>query len=136
MAGLRYSKQREAILSYLLSTREHPTAETVYKHVRKEYPKISLGTVYRNLNLLADSGEALKLDCGDGFEHFDGNPKPHYHFICKTCGRVLDLDIADLQHINTLAATSFNGRIDGHTLLFFGECPHCCTKSIDIRNGS
>ena len=61
MAALKYSRQREAIKHYLASTKEHPTADTVYMHVKKEFPNISLGTVYRNLNLLTDIGEAIKI---------------------------------------------------------------------------
>lgn len=125
MAGIKYSRQREAILSYLQSTKLHPTAEAVYEQVKKEYPNISLGTVYRNLNLLTSSGEAMKVDCGDGFDHFDGNPKAHYHFICRKCKCVLDLDILDLDHINTLAASSFKGKVEGHQTYFYGLCPKC-----------
>ena len=69
MAAMRYSKQREAIRTYLLSTKSHPTAEAVYYNIKNEYPKISLGTVYRNLNLLVEQGQALRLDCGDGVDH-------------------------------------------------------------------
>ena len=60
MAALKYSRQRESIKHYLMTTKEHPTADTVYMHVKKEFPNISLGTVYRNLNLLTDIGEAIK----------------------------------------------------------------------------
>ena len=61
MATLKYSRQRASIKEYLDHTTEHPTADTVYLHVREEFPRISLGTVYRNLNLLADMGEAIKI---------------------------------------------------------------------------
>ena len=64
-ATLKYSRQRESIKEYLMSTKEHPTADMVYQHVREQYPKVSLGTVYRNLNLLAELGEVNKLTCGD-----------------------------------------------------------------------
>ena len=66
VAALKYSRQREAIKHYLASTKEHPTADTVYMHVKKEFPNISLGTVYRNLNLLTDIGEAIKISTPDG----------------------------------------------------------------------
>jgi len=125
MAGTNFSRQREAILTYLHSTTAHPTAETVYQEVRKTYPKISLGTVYRNLNLLADSGEALRLNCGDGYERFDGNPKPHFHFYCRKCGQVMDLDIAELSTMNELAAQLFDGSIEGSLTYFYGVCPDC-----------
>ena len=67
MAGLKYSRQREAILAYLHSTKEHPTAEVIYEQVRKEYPRISLATVYRNLNLLVSCGKVIKVNCGVRF---------------------------------------------------------------------
>lgn len=82
---LKRSKQRESIKKFLISRYDHPTAETVYMNIKEEFPNISLGTVYRNLSLLADIGEIQKLSTGIGPDRFDGNPKPHYHFICKEC---------------------------------------------------
>lgn len=121
----KYSRQREAIKEYLSVTKEHPTADTVYLVIRKDYPNISLGTVYRNLNLLAEQGEILKINCQDGSDRFDGNPKPHYHFLCKECGRVLDLKMEVIDHINMIAGAGFSGKIDGHVTFFYGLCPEC-----------
>ncbi|WP_167957101.1 Fur family transcriptional regulator [Anaerosporobacter faecicola] len=125
MATQKFSRQREAIKEYLASTTCHPTADTVYLNIKKEYPNISLGTVYRNLNLLAEQGEILKISCGDGSDHFDGNVHPHYHFLCKHCGSVLDLRMESIDHINTIASASFPGQIDGHTVYFYGLCEDC-----------
>lgn len=125
MAGTKYSRQREAILAYLHSTKEHPTAETVYSKLRIEYPKLSLGTVYRNLNLLAESGKIMRLNCGDGMDHFDATVCPHNHFICKGCGKVMDLDMPSLEFINERAAENFGGRIQGHQIYFYGKCKDC-----------
>ena len=125
MAGIKYSKQREAILTYLQSTKSHPTAETVYMTIREEFPKISLGTVYRNLNLLAECGEILRLDCGDGIDHFDATVAPHHHFICRACGQVLDLDMPSIDEINDTAAEKFDGQIEGHQIYFYGKCKKC-----------
>ena len=125
MATLKYSKQRESIKTYLGSTREHPTADTVYMHVKQEYPNISLGTVYRNLSLLSEIGEIQKLSTGIGPDRFDGRPHPHYHFICKDCGSVLDLKLEGLEHINILAGQYFDGDIEGHITYFMGKCPTC-----------
>jgi Fur family peroxide stress response transcriptional regulator len=125
MATLKYSRQREAIKEYLSSTKEHPTADIVYMHIRQEYPNISLGTVYRNLNLLASQGEILKINCQDGSDRFDGNPKPHYHFICDKCNRVLDLDMESIDHINKIAGAGFAGKIEGNVTFFYGLCPEC-----------
>lgn len=129
MAILKYSRQREAIKGYLVLTKEHPTADTVYMNIRNTYPNISLGTVYRNLNLLAEQGEILKINCQDGSDRFDGNPKPHYHFICRDCGRVLDLEMESIDHINVIAGVGFLGKIEGHTTYFYGLCNDCNRKS-------
>lgn len=102
MRAIRYSKQREAIRTYLISSNAHPTAETVYHAILKDFPNISLGTVYRNLNFLVEHGEAARLNIGDGLEHFDGNPKPHHHFYCRHCRRVLDLKMNPIDHINQI----------------------------------
>ena len=77
MAALKYSRQRESIKNYLLSTNEHPSADIVYQHVREDFPNISLGTVYRNLKLLTEIGEAVKISSPDGIDRFDGFIQPH-----------------------------------------------------------
>lgn len=135
MAGLKYSRQREAILAYLHSTKEHPTAEVIYEQVRKEYPRISLATVYRNLNLLASCGKVIKVNCGDGFEHFDGNTSQHYHFLCNECGRVLDLKVKDLDCMIDKAITNFDGIIHGHNTYFYGTCSDCQQSKIAENGG-
>lgn len=125
MAELKYSRQREAIRTYLAGTKEHPTAEMVYNTIRQTYPNISLGTVYRNLNLLVETGEINKLSCGDGLDHFDYDTSRHYHFICTDCGRVIDLEMDSIDSINKVAGSHFNGSINGHCTYFYGKCPHC-----------
>ena len=96
MPAIKHSKQREAIMAFLKTRYDHPTADTVYMNIRQEFPNISLGTVYRNLSLLADLGEIQKLTPGQGPDRFDANVQPHYHFICKTCGQVMDMDMENL----------------------------------------
>lgn len=125
MAVLKHSKQRDSIKAYLASTTAHPTADTVYLHIREEFPHISLGTVYRNLNLLADIGEAIKITTPDGADRFDGNTEPHYHVLCTKCGSVIDLEMESLTSINKIAEDHFPGTIESHTALFFGVCENC-----------
>ena len=92
----KYSRQRECILKNLQSRRDHPTADMVYESVQVEEPNISLGTVYRNLSFLTENGQILKISTGIGPDHFDGFTEAHNHFVCRKCGRVLDLDyVAD-----------------------------------------
>lgn len=126
---LKYSRQRESIKNFLLQRYDHPTAETVYLSLREEYPNISLGTVYRNLSLLADMGEILKISTGDGPDRFDGNTSPHYHFFCRQCGQVSDLKMENIDIINVIASHGFAGQVDGHVTHFFGTCPECMKKT-------
>ena len=123
--AFKYSRQREAIKEFMMTRKDHPTADVVYMNVRKEFPNISLGTVYRNLTLLSDMGELLRLRVGDGVDHFDATITPHYHFICKECGAVTDLELDTMHSIDKAAGESFNGRIDGHVTYFYGTCEHC-----------
>ena len=128
MSTLKYSRQRESIKEYLNSTTEHPTADTVYLHVKQEYPNISLGTVYRNLNLLADLGEAIKITTPNGGDRFDGCTDTHYHFCCTECGRVIDLELGSLDYVNQEASQNFDGIITNHSMLFYGTCGECLKK--------
>lgn len=125
MQQLKYSRQRESIKNFLMSRTDHPTADVVYTNVRKEYPNISLGTVYRNLSLLAEIGEIMKISTGDGPDRFDGNPLPHYHFICKNCSSVMDLQMESIDEINEKANANFNGIVEGHMAYFYGTCESC-----------
>lgn len=122
---LKYSRQREAIKNFLAMRYDHPTAETVYLGIKDEFPNVSLGTVYRNLALLAEIGEIQKIATGNGPDRFDGRPEPHYHFMCTCCGGVSDLKVSGLEHINVLAGQDFDGEIEGHFAYFFGKCSDC-----------
>ncbi len=125
MTALKYSRQREIIKSYLSETDEHPTADTVYMHVKECFPRISLGTVYRNLNLLTDMGDAVKITTPDGAVRFDGTTSPHYHALCTECGRLFDLDMNVSESINEEARACFSGTIHSHSAIFYGVCGHC-----------
>ena len=129
---MKYSKQRESILKYLRSTKCHPTAETVYQNILSENPNVSLGTVYRNLTLLTELGEITKITDLAGPDRFDGNNTPHYHFVCKKCGAVLDLEMDSLSHIDLLAAHNFAGTIEGHCVHFYGKCPDCTSQNMEV----
>lgn len=127
-APLKKSKQRDAIVKYLQSTKDHPTADTVYLHIRKIFPNVSLGTVYRNLSLLSDRGDILKLSCDGKADRYDANTDQHYHFICKECGDVIDLEMESLDHIETIAGAHFKGKILSHVAYFYGICEECLSK--------
>ena len=121
----RMTRQREVILEVLHHHKDHPSADEVYERVRKELPRISLGTVYRNLEILSEMGQIQKLELGGDIKRFDWNPKKHYHIRCISCGRVDDAPIAPLQQVENhlYGATVFT--IIGHRLEFEGLCPAC-----------
>lgn len=129
MAALKYSRQRESIKEFLATRTDHPTADTVYTNLREKFPNISLGTVYRNLSLLADIGDITKITTGDGADRFDGRTTPHNHFICRKCHCVTDLDMESIDSIMDVAGKNFTGRIDGYVTNFYGVCGDCIKKS-------
>lgn len=123
--ALKHSRQRNMIKEFLVGREDHPTADVVYMNVRKQNPNISLGTVYRNLTLLADIGEIKRIRLGDGVDHFDADTTPHYHFICKECGNIIDLEMDNIDDILNLAGANFDGKIEGHFTYFYGICKDC-----------
>ena len=84
--------------------------------------------MYRNLNLLVETGEIQRLTCGDGADHFDGNPKPHYHFMCRECKQVYDIPMDTLESLNEAAQEFAPGVVDSHSVLFLGQCNDCLAK--------
>ena len=128
MKQLKYSRQRECIKACLMCRHDHPTADAIYASIREEFPNISLGTVYRNLNLLVELGEIRKLHCGDGADNFDADTSPHYHFMCRECGCIEDLPMEISQAPNQLAQKYVNGKVESHITYFYGVCGNCLKK--------
>lgn len=118
------SKQRECLLEDLSGRTDHPTADELYFSVKQKIPNISLGTVYRNLSQLTDSGKILKLTCG-GADHFDFNTCQHYHLLCRVCKRLYDLEMPIQTELEQLAQDGYGGKIDRHRLTFYGICENC-----------
>lgn len=124
MSQTRMTKQRAVILEALRSVKTHPTADEIYQMVRQKMPRISLGTVYRNLDLLAGAGEIISLDRAGTQKHFDGNPVPHQHVRCKHCGRIGDVySSMPLQFPEGVHADGF--AIEGMEVEFLGVCDLC-----------
>lgn len=122
---LKYSRQRESILQALEGRTDHPTAETIYSEIRESYPNVSLGTVYRNLTLLAELGKIQKISTENGPDRFDPNVSPHSHFACTNCGSFIDLDFNCQEDIISQASSVFSGKIDKCLIQFSGICPDC-----------
>lgn len=128
MQKTRYSKQRELIYQNLKNRCDHPTAEAIYSDLKQEHAGLSLGTVYRNLNFLADAKLIQKLDVGHQMVHFDADMHPHYHFICDNCHHVFDIE-ADISDIvsNEIQPTTKH-QIQSVNITFTGVCMHCRDK--------
>lgn len=123
------SRKRQAILDAIRSTKEHPSAEWLYNRLKPEYPDLSLGTVYRNLGIFREDGEIISVGTVCGQERFDGDTHPHAHFVCRSCGKVTDLEtpVLGAEFYYELGAQT-GAEISGHQLTFFGTCRECREK--------
>ncbi len=122
---MRYSRQRELIKDILKGRCDHPTADMVYASAREIAPDISLGTVYRNLKLLADEGLILTLETEDKRLHYDGDTSRHSHFICNECGKIIDL----FKPIETPAELKEAGlMVTEEKCIYYGYCKECRVK--------
>lgn len=125
---IRLTTQRQIILEELSKVKTHPTASELYDMVRKRLPRIGLGTVYRNLELMAESGMILKIEVGGTQKRFDANTEEHYHIRCSVCGRVDDIDVPVVKELVAQAAESSSYLIEGHHVEFTGICSECQKK--------
>ena len=119
-------KKRDAILECVRQTKVHPSADWVYARLKPDISDLSLGTVYRNLALFKEQGLITSLGTVRGVERFDGNNDPHVHFVCETCGNVVDLmEIQLPPELTTAASQMCGGTIQSSQLIFTGKCRSC-----------
>lgn len=119
---MRYSYQREMILNIVKGRKDHPTADMIYSSARELKSDISLGTVYRNLKLLADEGSIITLETEDKRLHYDGDISRHSHFICENCGKIIDLfkPSKTPEEIKELGLM-----VTGEKCIYYGRCVDC-----------
>ena len=127
----RGSKQRDTILRVVKNSKDHPRADWVYDEVRREIPNISLGTVYRNLRYLAESGEIRQLEIADGTSRFDGNSESHYHFRCEKCGHIFDIDEPVDHSIGERVAKNNGFIVHRQRMELIGLCNACQVNAHD-----
>jgi Fe2+ or Zn2+ uptake regulation protein len=120
----RNTSQRIKIVEYLKEVKTHPTAEAVYLEVKKELPAITLATVYRNLNLLADQGEVLRLEINKEY-HFDGDVSNHQHCVCVNCGRIIDIFQKEVSKYVLDKIKTKNFTQSSVTIIINGLCKEC-----------
>ena len=125
MVQRRFSKQRQIIYDMIMNNPVHPTADYIYNTLKVEYPDLSLGTVYRNLNVLTEMGMIIKITSEANSEHYDGNTDCHYHLMCEECHDIFDVDIPYFKDIEKKAQENSPHKIKKHTLVFTGVCEKC-----------
>ncbi len=126
MEEFRLTSQRKMILDELMKTKAHPAADFIYDKVRKKLPNISLGTVYRNLELMARNGMIMKIETPDGQKRFDYNTSPHPHFRCEKCGKIEDIPLDLSAPEPDINDPWVKGRaIHSATLYYQGLCCDC-----------
>lgn len=130
---MNYSRQREEILNVLRSTVSHPTAQWIYDETKKLLPNISLGTVYRNLQLLVDSGDIIKVQGAFDKDRYDGNAVPHCHLVCTSCGSVEDYEL-DTEISSSLDAFCKREQCVRYELSIFSKCSKCDKDTICVIN--
>jgi len=129
----RSTNQRQVILEEIKKSNSHPTADDIYESVRKRLPKISLGTIYRNIEILYENGLIEKIGPLSNQMRYDGITKNHYHIRCIRCGRVVDAPIKTINRLNDDVRKQTDYMILGHRLEYIGICPDCRKKEDEMQ---
>jgi len=129
--GYNITPQRLAIVKILAKSEGHPSVDNIHVQIKKDFPTMSLATVYRNILLVKSLGELLELGFSDGSNRYDGNkPTPHPHVICIKCKKIVDPDLDSLDELEKEVALETNFRILYHRLDFFGICRKCMAEKV------
>lgn len=119
----RLTNQKQFILNYLQHTTTHPTAEEIYINVRKQLPRISLGTIYRNLESFTGTGKIIEIN--GTIKRFDGDTSEHQHFICHSCGKAYDIFCKVPKMQNFGSHLHKIGKVKNYQISFYGKCHKC-----------
>lgn len=123
---MKYSRQRELILETLRHAHTHPTAEQLFVQVKKQMPSISLGTVYRNLNLLAEIGMIRRVEsAGSTSIRYDGRNDEHCHLVCSSCGKIMDIDLEFFNGVDARLQEETGFMVAEHGIVLKGVCKEC-----------
>lgn len=123
--GIRVTPQRIAIIRFMIESTAHPTAEMIHAALVKEFPHLSVATVYNNLRMLADLGMIEEMSVADAAVHFDFALTPHYHAVCTNCGKIVDFHYDKVFDVEAVAAGKTGFKVSGHHLEVYGLCPDC-----------
>lgn len=126
---LKLTPQRIAVYKYLLSTKEHPSAETIYKALHEDYPTMSLATIYKTLKTLVEVNLIQEINVGEGNFRYDGNATPHPHIQCLNCGKVDDIEGISFSHLNETVKDYTDYEVLSNKIYFYGLCCDCKGKA-------
>lgn len=125
---MNYSYQRQVVLETLRARQAHLTAREVYEAARKDCPRLSLGTVYRNLNTLVEAGQASRVVVPGQADRYDWEIEPHHHFYCRACQQVQNITL-DTTALEDALARCEGPKVEGYDLLVTGLCAHCAAAA-------
>ncbi|MBI5885277.1 MAG: transcriptional repressor [Deltaproteobacteria bacterium] len=131
--GFKMTPQRLAILKYLEGNTSHPTAEDIYKDIRKTYPTVSFATVYNTIETLCKRGDVMEVTIDPGRKHFDPNPAPHHHIICTSCNTIGDVFVDYSSALNLPESIRREYAVSGNHVDFYGICKACRGRKHDLK---
>jgi Fur family peroxide stress response transcriptional regulator len=141
--GRKHSRKRDAILKVIRSTSSHPSAQWVYEQLKPAIPGLSLGTVYRNISLFREEGAVISVGVVQGEERFDGQVRPHPHFVCSCCGKIIDIPPVRDETLGKIAEmelqqgeSALDLHIDHRKTVFYGLCEDCYRETGDLATGA
>ncbi len=126
--GMKLTPQRLAILEYLDGNTAHPTAEDIYRAVKKKHPTLSFATVYNTLQALVNMGEVMELTIDPERKHFDPDTTPHHHVICTRCGRIGDVFVDYSRRLELPEEVTRSFTVTSNHIDFYGVCKNCERK--------
>lgn len=131
--GVRITPQRHAILEYLINAMSHPTADEIYKALEGKFPNMSVATVYNNLRVFREVGLVKELTFGDSSARFDFVTTNHYHVICESCGKIVDLQYPGLDEVEHFASQMTGFDVSHHRLEMYGSCKDCTAGKKEVH---
>ena len=135
MTGRRNTIQKDLVRNAVYEMRRHVTANEVYEFIKEAYPTIGKGTVYRNLDILAEEGALRKVEVPDGPNRFDFTLKNHYHVRCIKCGEISDVDMDQIPDLLERIHNTHGIEFVDYDISFKGICPKCREKVKDEQHG-
>jgi len=122
---VKFSEQRRAVMDFVAASLTHPSADEIFSAIRKRLPKISLGTVYRNLEQLEQLGLIHKIEYKKDFVRYDAIMDPHDHFVCEVCDKVENVYLPELPELRKKAEKELGATVTDYRLYLFGRCRKC-----------